>query len=66
MTTLVNLRCAELDSATRLLRARERSLQHLAQSTHCSSRSEAEMELGRVRAEIAAAYAQMRQLQTNA
>ena len=66
MTTSGDVHCAELESTARLLRARERSLQHLAQSNHCSARPEAEQELRRVREQIAAAYVQMRQFHPNA
>ncbi len=49
-----------LEIHTRFLRARERSLQHLAQSTRCSMRPEAELELHKIREQLADTYAQMR------
>ena len=66
MTTLEHVRCVELESASRLMRSRERSLQHLAQSPRCASRPQAERELGLVREKLAALYVQMRQLHPNA
>lgn len=54
---------AELEVATRLLRARERGLQFLAQSHQCFAREEAELELQHVKTQIAANYGQMRQNQ---
>ena len=51
---------AALETNSRVLRARERSLQHLAQSDRCTNRAEAELELGKVREQLAATYAQLR------
>ena len=65
MKTSGEIRCAELDVTTRLLKERERTLQHLAQSSRCTGRPAAEQELGRVRAELASTYAQLRQCQPN-
>ena len=62
MTTPTDLRSVELESTSRLLRARERSLQHLAQSPRSSGRAGAERELQRVRAELADTYVKMRDL----
>ena len=66
MITSGDVLCAELESKANFLSARERSLRHLAQSHHCSARPEAELELSRVREQIAAAYVQMRQFHPNA
>ena len=52
---------AALEMNSRVLRARERSLQHLAQSNRCSSRTEAEAELGKVREQLAANYDRLRE-----
>ena len=60
MTNLIDVRSASLESTSRLLRARERSLQHLAQSPRSVGRAEAERELQQVRAELAATYVKMR------
>ena len=48
-----------LEAQSRVLQARERSLQHLAQSDRCSNRPEAELELGKVREQLASTYAQL-------
>lgn len=55
-------RLAEFKTALTLLKDRERSLQHIAQSPHTSDRPGAEQELGRVREEIRSNYARMRPL----
>lgn len=65
METLPVMRYADLELTAQLLRARERSLQHLAQSPRCTARVGAELELNRVRQQISAAYAQMRQFQAH-
>ncbi len=52
---------AALETQSRVLRARERSLQGLAQSARCSNRTEAEAELGKVREQLASTYAQLRE-----
>lgn len=66
MTNSEDARCTQLESASRLLRSRERSLQQLAQSPQSPSREAAEQELARVREELAATYVQLRQLRATA
>ncbi len=56
----------KLEMAVRLLRERERGLRYLAQSRCCSLRPEAEVELGKVRAEILSTFEQIRHLHPNA
>ena len=65
MDTLTEVQRSDLEATTHLLRARERSLQALAQSPRCSRRAEAEQELTRVRTELAAAYHQLRAAHPN-
>lgn len=56
---------AALETNSRVLRARERSLQHLAQSDRCTNRAEAEAELAKVREQLTGTYAQLRVEQPN-
>ena len=62
MLSPTDLLSVELESTSRLLRARERSLRYLAQSPRSSGRAGAERELQRVRAELADTYVKMRDL----
>ncbi len=66
MTSGENVHCVKLEADSRLLRSRERSLRHIAQSPLSSTRPLAEQELGKVRSELAEIYAKMRQLRPNA
>ena len=66
METRTLLRIAGCKAAITLLKGRERSFRHLAQSNRCLDRPLAELELGRIRADIAATYARMRPLAEHA
>ena len=52
-----------LESTSYLLRARERNLQQLAQSSRCRDRAGAELELAKVRAALAATFVELRMKQ---
>lgn len=62
MNKALLLQRTDLEVAARMLRARARGLQSMAQSNHCPMRTEVELELGRVREQIAANYVEMRKL----
>ncbi len=52
----------QLEREGQQLRARERNLQSMAQSIHCTHREDAEQELERVRSAISLTYVEIRKL----
>lgn len=60
MKTLTYEQRTDLEHQAILLRARERGLRGLVQSPRCNRRSEAEVELDKVHAELELTYDQLR------
>ena len=65
MVPISNQQRSALETNSRVLRARERSLQQLSQSDRCTNRAEAEAELAKVRQQLTANYDQLREEQPN-